>query len=201
MKKWYFEADYLQSCNCDYGCPCEFSAPPTMGFCEGMGAWQIERGDYDGVSLNGLGLAFAAKWPGAIHEGNGAVLLLVDEKASAEQREALIAIGAGQAGGLPFEILATTFSTLLEPQFVPFNFDIDGVNSSVTVGSQFRITLEPIKNPVTREPEQVAVNHGTGFIFKVAEACSAREGAVEAEKMSFSYPDKAGFISRIRYGN
>jgi len=201
MKKWFFEADYIQSCNCDYGCPCEFSAPPTMGFCEGMGAWRIERGEYDGVSLDGLGLAFAAKWPGAIHEGNGAVLLFVDEKASAEQREALITIGAGQAGGLPFEILATTFSTLLEPQFVPFDFKVNGVNSSVTVGSDFRITLEPIKNPVTKEPEQVAVDHGTGFIFQKAECASAREGAVEAENMSFSYPDKAGFISRIRYGN
>lgn len=84
---------------------------------------------------------------------------------------------------------------------MPFHFNIDGVNSSVTVGSQFRITLEPIKNPVTSEPEQVAVNHGTGFIFKTAECASAREGAVAAEQMSFSYPDKAGFISRIRYGN
>ena len=201
MKKWYLEADYLQSCNCDYGCPCEFSAPPTMGFCHGMGAWKIERGDFDGVSLDGLGLGFAAMWPKAIHEGNGTVLLLVDERASAEQREALLTIGSGQAGGLPFEILATTFSTVLDPQFVPINFKIDGVNSSVTIGSQFRIALEPIKNPVTREPEQVAVNHGTGFIFKTAEACSAREGAVTAEKMNFSYPDKAGFISRIRYGN
>jgi len=166
-----------------------------------MGAWRIERGEYDGVSLDGLGLAFAAKWPGAIHEGNGSVLLFIDEKASAEQREALVAIGAGQAGGLPFEILATTFTTLLEPQFVPFNFKVDGVNSSVTVGSQFRIALEPIKNPVTREPEQVAVNHGTGFIFKTAECASAREGAVSADQMSFSYPDKSGFIARIRYGN
>jgi hypothetical protein len=201
MKKWYFEADYLQACNCDYGCPCEFSAPPTMGFCEGMGAWRIERGDFDGVKLDGLSLGFAAKWPKAIHEGNGTVLLFVDEKASPEQREALITIGAGQAGGLPFEILATTFSNVLEPQFVPFNFNINGVNSSVTVGSKFRITLEPIKNPVTKEPEQVSVDHGTGFIFQKAEACSAREGTVDAENMKFSYPDKAGFISRIRYGN
>ncbi|MBA2743789.1 MAG: hypothetical protein H0U43_05690, partial [Chthoniobacterales bacterium] len=56
-------------------------------------------------------------------------------------------------------------------------------------------------NPVTREPEQVAVHHGTGFIFKVAECASAREGAISAKEMRFSYPDKAGFISRIRYGN
>lgn len=66
---------------------------------------------------------------------------------------------------------------------------------------RFRIALEPIKNPVMREPEQAAVNHGTGFIFKVAECASAREGSVDLENMSFSYPDKAGFISRIRYGN
>jgi hypothetical protein len=201
MKKWSFEADYLQSCNCDYGCPCEFSAPPTMGFCEGLGAWRIERGEFGGVSLNGLGLGFAAKWPGAIHEGNGTVCLFVDEKASAEQREALITIGAGQAGGLPFEILATTFSTLLEPQVAAFDFNIDGVRSSVSIGDHFRIALEPIKNPVTKEPEQVAVNHGTGFIFQTAECASAREGSVEVEKMSFSYPDKAGFLARIRYGN
>ncbi len=201
MKKWFFEADYIQSCNCDYGCPCEFSAPPTTGFCEGMGAWKIERGEYDGVKLDGLGLGFAAKWPGAIHEGNGAVCLFVDEKASPEQREALINIGSGQAGGLPYEILATTFATVLDPQFTTFDWKIDGLQSSVSAGSGFRIALESIKNPVTKEPEQVAVNHGTGFIFKTAECASAREGSVNVDQMSFSYPDKAGFIARIRYGN
>ena len=201
MKKWFFDADYLQSCNCDYGCPCEFAAPPTPGFCEGMGVWRIDRGKYGDLSLDGLGLAFAAKWPGAIHEGNGTVCLFVDEKASSEQREALVTIGAGQAGGLPFEILATTFSNLLEPQFTSFEFRVDGIRSSVRAGDRFRIALEPIKNPVTREEEQVAVNHGTGFIFKTAECASAREGSVDVDNMSFSYPNKAGFIARIRYGN
>ena len=166
-----------------------------------MGAWRIERGEHDGLSLDGLGLGFAAKWPGAIHEGNGTVCLFIDEKASPEQRAALIAIGAGQEGGLPFEILATTFSTLLEPQISSFDFKVDGLKSSVRIGDKFRISLESIKNPVTREPEQVAVNHGTGFIFQTAECASAREGSVDVEKMSFSYPDKAGFIARIRYGN
>jgi hypothetical protein len=201
MKKWFFDADYLQACNCDYGCPCEFAAPPTTGFCEGMGVWRIERGECDGVSLDGLALAFAAKWPGAIHEGNGTVCLLVDEKATPTQREALIAIGSGEAGGLPFEILATTFSTLLEPKYVPIEFNLDGLQSSARLGDGFRIALEPIKNPVTREPEQVTVNHGTGFIFKTAECASAREGAVDLEEMKFSYPNKAGFVARIHYGN
>jgi hypothetical protein len=67
--KWSWEADYLQACNCDYGCPCEFSAPPTRGFCDGTGAWKIISGRYGDISLDGLGIGFAAHWPKAIHEG------------------------------------------------------------------------------------------------------------------------------------
>jgi len=201
MKKWFFDADYLQACNCDYGCPCEFSAPPTTGFCHGIGVWKIQRGKYDELQLDGLGLGFAATWPKAIHEGNGTVCLFVDERASAEQREALLAIGSGEAGGLPFEILATTFTTLLEPQFVPFDVKINGLESSARLGDNFRIALEPIKNPVSGDHEQVTVNHGTGFIFKSAECASAREGSVAVDRMSFSYPNKAGFVAQIHYGN
>ena len=201
MKKWFFDADYLQACNCDYGCPCEFSAPPTPGFCHGVGVWKIEHGKYGDLSLDRTGLAFAAKWPGAIHEGNGTVCLFVDEKASPAQRDALLEIGSGKAGGLPFEILATTFSTLLEPEFVSFDVKINGLQSTARLGDDFRIALEPIKNPVTGDAEQVTVNHGTGFIFKTAECASAREGSVAIDKMNFSYPNKAGFIARIHYGN
>ena len=39
--KWRMNAEYLQACNCDYGCPCEFQAPPTQGHCDGIGAWRI----------------------------------------------------------------------------------------------------------------------------------------------------------------
>ncbi len=201
MKKWFFEADYLQSCNCDYGCPCEFSAPPTTGACEGLCVWRIDKGEHGDVGLNGLGLGLAVKWPGAIHEGNGSVLVFVDESASAEQREALLEIASGKAGGLPFEILATTMTTMHQPRFVPFDFHFDGLNSSVKLGDEVRLALEPIRNPVTKEPEQVAVHHGTGFIFQKAECASAKEGAVNTKEMQFSYPDKAGFVARIHYHN
>src|SRR3954452_24101473 len=103
--KWSLEADFIQACNCDYGCPCEFSAPPTKGFCEGMGAWRIKGGTYGNVSLDGLGLAFAAHWPKAIHEGNGTCGLLFDERANPQQREALLQICSGKAGGMPFKII------------------------------------------------------------------------------------------------
>src|ERR1041385_6929873 len=87
--KWFLAAEYLQACNCDYGCPCEFQAQPTYGRCEGMGAWRIEVGKYGSVKLDGLCFAFAARWPKAIHEGNGTVQFFFDEKANSEQRQAL----------------------------------------------------------------------------------------------------------------
>src|SRR4051812_38622213 len=108
--KWSFEADFLQACNCDYGCPCEFSAPPTKGYCEGMGAWRISKGSYENVKLDGLGIGYAARWPKAIHEGNGTACIFIDERATPEQRSALMEIASGKAGGLPFEIIVTTFS-------------------------------------------------------------------------------------------
>ncbi len=199
--KWNLDADFIQACNCDYGCPCEFSAPPTLGYCEGTGAWRINRGQYGEVKLDGLGFAFAARWPKAIHEGNGTLCLFFDERANAQQRNALLQICSGQAGGLPFEILATTISKVLEPQFVPFKFDFKGRESKLQVGDALRIGMAPIKNPVTGEPEFVRVEHSTGFIFKGAECTSAEEMSVSAGELKFSWPKKAGFVTTISYSN
>src|SRR2546425_523970 len=64
--KWKFEADFWQACNCDYGCPCEFEAPPTKGFCQGLGIWRISKGSYGKVSLDRLSLGFAIHKPETI---------------------------------------------------------------------------------------------------------------------------------------
>jgi hypothetical protein len=199
--KWTIEADYLQACNCDYGCPCEFSAPPTNGDCQGVGAWKINRGSFGEISLDGLGFGFAAHWPEAIHKGNGTLCLFIDVKASPRQREALMRIASAQEGGMPFEILVNTFSKVLEPQYVPFEFQMAGRNSSAKIGNAMSIALEPIKNPVTGDPESVRIEHATGFIFKDAECVSAKECRVSAGELNFSWPDKAGFVTKIKYGN
>jgi hypothetical protein len=198
---WSLDADFIQACNCDYGCPCEFSAPPTRGFCEGTGAWKINKGHFGEVKLDGLGVAFAAHWPKAIHEGGGTLALFVDQRATAQQREAILTICSGQAGGLPFEILATTFSKVLDPFFVPFEFKLDGRNSSVRVGDSWEVATEPIKNPVTKEPESVKVEHATGFIFKTADAVSGKVCRVEVPGLKFSWPDKAAFVTQVHYSN
>jgi hypothetical protein len=199
--KWKFDADFLQACNCDYGCPCEFSAPPTLGYCDGMGAWRITRGHCGEVPLDGLALGFAAHWPKAIHLGGGTGAIFIDTRADARQREALVDIASGKLGGLPFEILATTFSTILEPQFVPIDFHWNGAQSSVRIGDRVHAALEPIRNPVTGDPESVRVEHATGFVFKIAEALSAKEMRVASDSLQFTWPNKAAFIAQVSYAN
>ena len=198
---WSFEADYLQACNCDYGCPCEFSAPPTPGFCEATGAWLIKTGRCGNVSLDGLGLTFAAHWPKAIHLGGGTVTLFIDEQADQEQRQALENIAFGKLGGIPFEILATTFSTVQPTRFVPFEVRLDGRNSTARVGDDISFDLEPVKNVVTGDPEFVRIEHATGFIFKGAEVVSARDVRASSGTIDFRYSDKAGFVTEVQYHN
>jgi hypothetical protein len=200
-QKWFIEADYLQACSCEYGCPCEFQAPPSQGFCEGVGAWNITKGKYGEVTLDGLGLAFAARWPQALHLGNGTAALFFDERATDEQRNALMQIATGQAGGMPFEILVTTLTNVLPPQYVPFTFDINGKNSRAKIGDAVSIGLTPIKNPVTGEPESSRIEHETGFVFKTADVVAGEVCNARVNGLTFSWPNKAGFVASIRYGN
>ena len=127
--------------------------------------------------------------------------LFVDEKASQEQRDALIQIASGQAGGQPFEIIASLVSNLSGPYFVPFQFNLEGRNSSAKMGDMASMAFEPIKNPVTGEEEGIRVDHDSGFFFKNAEVVSAKEMTSTFGELNFSWPNKAGFVAKIKYGN
>ena len=52
-ESWTLSGTVLISCNCDYGCPCNFNALPTAGKCEGEWTWHVEEGAYDGNRLGG----------------------------------------------------------------------------------------------------------------------------------------------------
>ena len=96
-ESWTLRGSVLISCNCDWGCPCNFNARPTTGRCEGGWTWHVDRGHFGGVALDGLNFSVFVKWPGAIHEGNGEALLLVDERAGDGLAEAEVEKG-GQSG-------------------------------------------------------------------------------------------------------
>ena len=145
---WRTKGTLLQGCNCDYGCLCNFNAPPTFGTCDGTWVGHIDEGSYGDARLDGLNFAIGAHWPTAIHLGNGEGFVLIDERADQAQREGLLAILTGKVGG-PWSILANTISKLHEPQFLPFEIKLDGAHSTARIGNAVVLEMEPIRNPVT----------------------------------------------------
>src|SRR5687768_4580034 len=82
---WSIRGHVVLACNCDYGCPCNFNGLPTTGKCEGNWNWHIEEGSWGDVPLAGLNFGVAVNWPGAIHEGGGEAVVVIDERADARQ--------------------------------------------------------------------------------------------------------------------
>ena len=122
MVSWEIEGHELVNCNCSYGCPCQFNALPTHGFCEAIGAFAIERGHHGDVTLDGLKAAMVIHWPGAVHQGGGKCQLIVDAEADERQREAILRIMSGQDTeplSTVFAVFATTVDKVFDPIIAP----------------------------------------------------------------------------------
>lgn len=198
--KWHIRGDYVLACNCDYGCPCNFNARPTMGFCQGALGFQVTDGAYGDVRLDGQKAFVAVKWPGAIHEGNGVAAIHIDEGASPAQREGLVKILSGEAGGPPLAILATTFSHVLGPYFVKIAMRVAGKDTEVAVDGRIRISFQPIRNPVTKAEAYPRVVLPQGFIFQEGEQYALKEFWVqESPELTFAHPGKCGELAKVRW--
>ena len=162
---WHLRGSIVVACNCDYGCPCNFNALPTKGECEGGWTWQVDDGERDGVSLSGLNFSLLADWPGAIHQGNGEAMILIDERATDPQRSAVNGLLHGEAGG-PWAILVNTFRTIHGPTYIPYEISIDESQARVHAGDALNLVTEPIRNPVTKVEVHPRAVLPEGFIFK-----------------------------------
>lgn len=201
IPKWNLKADYVEACNCDFGCPCNFNGFPTGGFCRGMSLFHIQKGSYgQNVSLDGLDAIYAASWPKAIHEGNGTNQLFITKKADEHQRKALVNIMSGQAKGDGlFALLAGTFKYFLEPQFVDINANIDGKRSSFSVPGVMDVQIDSFTNPVTGEEQDIKVQLPKGPIWKLAEAAKSKIMRITTQSLNFDHSGKNAFYAAVDF--
>ena len=170
---WELEGTVLIACNCDYGCPCNFNALPTHGHCEGGWTWHVDRGRYGEVGLDGLNFSVYVQWPGAIHEGNGHGLILVDERADEAQRASIATLTGGDVGG-PWGILAWTWPTVEGPVHVAYELELDGLETRLRAGDYVEVEFEPIRNPVTGDAVHPGAVLPEGLIVKRADFGSSK---------------------------
>ena len=172
--KWTLHGREFANCNCANGCPCQFNALPTLGHCSAVVGIQIDQGFHGDTKLDGLRLAGIFRFPGPIHHGNGEVVPIVDRRADAGQREALLRIMSGQdtkPGATMFNVFAAMVTKVHEPVVadIAFEVDIDKRRAQLKVPGYIEQRGEPILNPVTGQESRARIQIEGGFEYKVAE--------------------------------
>jgi hypothetical protein len=188
---WMIRGPELATCNCSFGCPCQFNALPTRGSCRAAIAMRIDQGRFGKISLDGLKWAAVAAWPGAIHEGHGEILPIVDERAEEEQREALLTIMSGketEPGATFFNVFMSMIDTVHPPQFktIDFEADIGAGTGTFAVKGIVEAKVEPIRNMVTGKPHFAKLSLRQGFEYTEAEFASSTTKATGAIPLDWS---------------
>jgi hypothetical protein len=188
---WSVEGQYFETCNCEFLCPCissNLTARPDNGDCKVALAFQIEHGSKDGVSLDGLAFIVVARTPGPMGQGNWTVGLIIDERASGPQGDAILAIASGQAGG-PMAHLAPAIGTFAGVERRPIKFGGDGRRYDVTAGTLVDQACEAaMASPGAAEP-MALVNTGHPASSRLALARATRS---HIHAFGIDWDDKSG---------
>ncbi len=173
---WSIKGRYLKNCNCIASCPCDTVGVPSPDKgCEGMAGMHIVQGHFDRLTLDGLTWVVTYRWPGALHEGDGAVQAFIDQRANPDQRAALLRILSGQAGNVWFEFLASTVTQVFEPQFVPIEFEFDKGKrkARVAIVGALETVSAPLIIPNIGQEQHVTVRMPNGMEYREFEVAQA----------------------------
>lgn len=186
---WKLKGIGYEFCNCQPGCTCNFSGFPTSpdGSCKAAVANDIAEGHCGDVDLSGVKALAIIDWPKAIHDGNGKAVFVVPPEVSDDQLNCLAQIYTGALGGMPWEILGTTYEVAgvvradveIDDNDMESGFRVPGVGEAK--GTTF-------KNPVTGEEHRAAIVLDQGFIWTRGD-CGQGSFSVEAEGIHLSFKD------------
>ena len=144
--RWTLKGEYFENCNCEVLCPCIVQGTgidPTDGHCDVAFAFHINDGEFNGVALGGLNFVAACLTPGPMEAGNWTSAFYIDERANAQQREAMEQILSGRMGSPAERWLAMT-TDFKGVSYVPIEFKMDGKTRSVTIPNVISFNIEGI---------------------------------------------------------
>jgi hypothetical protein len=152
--QWQISGDYMEACSCDSVCPCPTSGlagRPTKGSCDAGLVFHVARGQYGGTTLDGLNFAVLLHTPGPMIQGNWTVGVILDERASVPQREALTAIASGQGGG-PMAALGPLVGRFAGAEAKSITIEGKGLKRSVSIPGVLDLAIEGIPGARQDEP-------------------------------------------------
>lgn len=147
MADWKISGQYMESCNCDYLCPCIYTNPQgsvTHDNCYAMMVYNIEAGHSGDTDLSGQTFAFVIRSGKVMADGDWIFAGVIDEKASEAQRGALTPIVSGEAGGVPGMIRENLVGDFRGIEFKPITFSIDGLTRTAEIPGVFEFHIDGV---------------------------------------------------------
>jgi hypothetical protein len=147
QQKWAMRGEYMESCNCDYLCPCIYTnpqAPVTYDYCMAALVFRIDQGSCGDTKLDGLKFALVIRSGKVMADGNWIFAGVVDETADDTQRRALAAIVSGEAGGPPSFIRENLTGDFRGVQFKPIEFNLEELGRSAAISDILAFEIEGV---------------------------------------------------------
>ena len=195
--QWKLDGTYFEACNCETACPCVFLSAPSAGECTVLVAWHIDKGSFGATALDGMNVALAAHSPGHMLQTKWRAALYLDERANAEQRDALTRIFAGQAGGHPAN-LVPLIGEVLGVKAAPIEYRAEGRRRRLAIGNLAVADIEAISGQngadVTITNHPLCVVPGTPAVVAKSERVTYRDYGYQWE-----ITGKNGFYSAFAY--
>lgn len=194
---WQLQGTYFEACTCKGACPCLYGGNPTEQTCDALVAWHVNGGSFEDVCLDGLSLAMALHAPGNMTEGNWKVMVYVDDRASDTQRDALVQIFGGQAGGHP-EVLSSFVGEVLGVEALPMIYEANGRRRHLRVGDIAEASIEAIEGQgggevrITGHP--VAIAPGQDLVVAKSSRVSH-----QGYGLSWEFSDRVAYYSPFSY--
>jgi hypothetical protein len=146
VDKWSLDGTLFDVCNCETLCPCNYFQDPHGEDCRASVVWKIDKGNFGGTNLDGLKFALVVFSKGNPFKGVESAAFIIDESATTAQRDALMKILGGGAGGL-FQMLASLSKENRGVTFAKFDYNNDGKSWSVKAGDALNVKGEFVKPP------------------------------------------------------
>lgn len=136
------EGQLLEVCTCKTLCPCWVGEDPDGQVCNGTLAWKIDQGTVNAVDVSGLTICALCHIPGNILKGDWKVVVYVDDRASPEQKQALLDVWTGKLGG-PVADLVQLVGEVIAVKDAKIVAHVREGRGTLMVGDDIHAEMEP----------------------------------------------------------
>ena len=146
-KNWAISGEYIESCNCDYLCPCIYTNPQegaTEDHCYALMAFRIDQGESGGVDVSGQKIALVIRSGKIMADGGWIFAGIGDKGADEDQRAALAKIVAGEAGGPLGMVRDNLVSDFRGVEYAAIEFVKDGLKQTVNIPGIMSYEIEGV---------------------------------------------------------